>query len=142
MKAGILRAAILVLLGAFFSPFAAAAGPPGSLSIEEIPSLPERSPFWTKTNCALITADAAAKSGDMFFTMRNASKSGFVENDPLARPFVKNGPVIAGFSQGLLFAAEVFTSYELHKHGHPKMGKIVLLLGIGGNSAGIATSIQ
>jgi hypothetical protein len=135
-----MKAAMLLLLIMFFSSFSAAATPPGPLSIQEIPTLPETSSFWAKKNCVLITADALAKSGDMLFTMKNEGKPGFVENDPLARPFVRNGPVVAGFSQGLLFAGEVFTSYELHKHGHPRMAKAVLLLGIGGNSMGMATS--
>lgn len=139
MKAAIVKSAMLVVL-ALVSPLASAAGPPKAVSIQEIPPLPERSPFWTKKNDALIAADALAKSADMFLTMKNAGNPGFVEHDPLGRPFVRSGPVVAGFSQGLLFAGEVFTSYELNKHGHPKMAKIVLLLGIGGNTAGLATS--
>jgi hypothetical protein len=100
------------------------------------------STYWTKTNIGLIAADAAAKSVDMAFTMRNYGLPGFEEHDPLARPFVHSGPVLAGVAQGLLFATEVFTSYELHRHGHRKMEKVVLMLGIGGNTAGIATSTR
>lgn len=102
--------------------------------------LSERPKYWTKLNIALVSADAAAKSMDEWYTMRDASLPDFHENDPLARPFVTHGRFIAGASQGVLFAAEVFTSYELNKHGHPKMAKILLLVGIGGNTAGVATS--
>jgi hypothetical protein len=110
-----------------------------------LPSVSQESPnppssYWTKVNVSLIAADAAAKSVDMAFTMRNYGLPGFQEHDPLARPFVHSGPVLAGVAQGMLFATEIFTSYELHKHGHRKMEKIVLMLGIGGNTAGIATS--
>jgi hypothetical protein len=111
--------------------------------------LPEAvSPAWssdwsnylTGANRALIALDAVAKSADELFTMRNAGRMGFEEHDPLARPFVSHGRAIAGVSQGLLFAGEIFTSYELHRHGHAKLAKAVLLLGIGGNTTGIATS--
>lgn len=105
--------------------------------------LPEaRSPYWTKTSIALIAADALAKSADMAFTMRNAGRPNFQEHDPLASPFVHSGPVLAGTSQGLLFASEVFASYELHKHGHRKMSRILLMVGAGGNALGIATSTR
>ncbi len=104
--------------------------------------LPEAPLYWTKTSIGLIAADAAAKATDMAFTMRNYELPGFQERDPLARPFVHSGPVLAGFAQGMLFATEVFTSYELHRHGHRRMEKLVLMLGIGGNTAGIATSTR
>ena len=105
---------------------------------QDFPETP--SSYWTKTNLALVAADAAAKSVDMAFTMRNYGQPNFQEHDPLARPFVHSGPVLAGAAQGALFATEVFTSYEMHKHGHRKMEKIVLMLGVGGNTAGIAGS--
>ena len=107
---------------------------------QDLPEAP--SPYWTKTNVSLIVADAAAKATDMAFTMRNYGRPGFQEHDPLARPFVDSGPVLAGVAQGMLFATEVFTSYELHRHGHRKMEKFVLMLGIGGNTVGIATSTR
>lgn len=102
----------------------------------------ERPKYWTKLNITLVSADAIAKSADEWFTMSAAGRPNFRENDPLARPFVTHGRFVAGASQGALFAAEVFTSYELNKHGHPKMAKILLLVGIGGNTAGIATSTR
>ena len=111
-------------------------------SIVEIPQIQNNSRYWTKTNTALVVSDALAKSVDMMFTMRNAGKPNFQEHDPLARPFVTHGRAIAGVAQGFLFAGEVFASYELHKHGHRKLAKVLLLLGIGGNTAGIATSVR
>ena len=106
----------------------------------DVPEAP--SSYWTKTNIALIAGDATAKSIDMAFTMRNWGRLNFQEHDPLARPFVQRGPVVASVAQGMLFAAETFASYELHKHGHKKMEKAVLILAIGGNTAGIATSTR
>lgn len=112
-------------------------------SIYEIPSThPTRSRYWTASNAALVATDAVAKSGDMMFTMRNAGRPNFQEHDPLARPFVTHGRAIAGVSEGLMFAGEVFVSYQLHKHGHHKLAKVVLMLGIGGNTTGMATSAR
>ncbi|HZC22739.1 MAG TPA: hypothetical protein VE866_05315 [Candidatus Binatia bacterium] len=124
------------------SGLAGAAEKSGSASVVEIPQTPNTSRYWTKTNTALVATDALAKSLDMMFTMRNAGKPNFQEHDPLARPFVTHGRAIAGVGQGLLFAGEVFSSYELNKHGHRKLAKVVLLLGIGGNTAGVATSVR
>lgn len=107
---------------------------------QDVPEAP--SSYWTKTNIALIAGDATAKSLDMAFTMRNWARPGYQEHDPLARPFVHSGPVVASVAQGMLFGAETFASYELHKHGHEKMEKVVLMLAIGGNTAGIATSTR
>ena len=96
--------------------------------------------FWTPMTATLVAADAFVKSYDMWSTMWNAGRYKFVERDPLARPFVHSGPVVAGGSQAVVFAAELFTSYELHKHGHPKLARGIFLIGIGGNVVGIATS--
>ncbi|HVI09435.1 MAG TPA: hypothetical protein VND65_14195 [Candidatus Binatia bacterium] len=128
-------------------PMAASAGePPEAPSpqpaafVSEIPTTPKPARFWTPINLALVSADGFLKSYDMWSTMRNASRPNFVEHDPIARPFVHSGPVVAGLSQGALFATEVFTSYLLNKRGHRTMAKSLLLFAIGGNSAGIATS--
>lgn len=107
---------------------------------QDLPESP--TPYWTKPTIALVSLDAAAKSADMAFTMRNYSRPYFQEYDPMARPFVHSGPILAGFSQGALFASEVFTSYELNKHGHPKMARALLLIGAGGNITGIACSTR
>lgn len=96
--------------------------------------------YWTRSNIVLISADAIAKSADMAFTMRNSGLPHFQEHDALARPLVHSGPALAGATEGLLFATEVFTAYELHKHGHGKMANVVPLLGTGGNAIGVATS--
>ena len=135
-----MKVAVPLLTVLLISGVAAASDTSGTRSIYGIPSNQTHSRYWTASNTALIVTDALAKSGDMLFTMRNAARPDFQEHDPLARPFVTHGPVIAGASQGLMFAGEVFASYELHKHGHRRMAKILLLLGIGGNTAGIATS--
>jgi hypothetical protein len=127
----LLRVIVVLLM-----PGMGAASSPPDAPLPEVAS----SSFWSKPNIALIAADALAKSGDEFFTMWNAGRPDFYERDPLARPFVMHGRAIAGVSQGLLFAGEVFTSYELHKHGHPRIAKALLLLGISGNTTGIATS--
>lgn len=132
---------VVLLIILLVSGAADASDSSGMPSIYEIPSKHQtHSRYWTVSNTTLVVADAVAKSGDMFFTMQNAARPNFQEHDPLARPFVTHGCVVAGASEGLFFATEVFASYELHKHGHRRMAKVVLLLGAGGNTAGIATS--
>ena len=88
----------------------------------------------------LVTADAAAKSADMFFTMRNAGRYDFVEHDPLARPFVTHGRALAGISQGALFSTDLFLSHELHRHGHPRLARAVLFCGSAMNTMGAVVS--
>lgn len=112
----------------------------GLIQVITNPASTSSTNYWTKPNIALIALDALAKSADEAFTMRNAGRTDFQEHDPLARPFVMHGRAIAGASEGLLFAGEVFTSYELHKHGHPRLAKTLLLFGIAGNTMGVATS--
>ena len=139
MKAAVLLLAIWLICAMAYA--SDTSGTSGTPPIYEIPSNHQtHSRYWTVSNTTLVVTDALAKSGDMFFTMKNAARPNFQEHDPLARPFVTHGPVIAGVSEGLFFAGEVFASYELHKHGHRRMAKVVLLLGIGGNTTGIATS--
>jgi hypothetical protein len=111
---------------------------PLSATAQDLPNL--KSSYWTTANIALIALDATAKSADMGFTERNAGRANFRENDPLARPFVHSGPILAGVSEGLLFAGEVCASYELFRHRHAHMAKALLLTGIGGNTIGVATS--
>ena len=136
MKVAVFLLTVLLICG-----IADASDTSGTTSIDQEPSIRQtHSRYWTASNTTLVLSDALAKSGDMFFTMQNAARPHFQEHDPLARPFVTHGPVIAGVSEGLFFAGEIFASYELHKHGHRRIAKVVLLLGIGGNSAGIATS--
>jgi hypothetical protein len=126
--------AVLTICG-----LAGAAERSAPVSIVEIPRIQNNPRYWTRTNTALVVTDALAKSVDMTFTMRNAGAPNFQEHDPLALPFVTHGRAIAGVGQGLLFAGEIFSSYELNKHGHRNLAKVLLLLGIGGNTAGIAT---
>jgi len=110
-------------------------------SASMFPEAPEPQPkFWTRGEILLATADAAAKSADMVFTMQNARGYDFVENDPVGRPFVTHGRAIAGVSQGALFLTDVFLSYQFHKHGHPRLAKAVLICGFGLNSAGASGS--
>jgi hypothetical protein len=130
MKALVSLAAVLLISGLM-------SGTAMASDLSDAPSA-----YLTKLNITLVTVDALAKSADELFTMQNAARPGFQEHDPLARPFVTHGRAIAGTSEGLLFAGEVFTSYELHKHGHRRLAKAVLLLGIGSNTAGIATTTR
>jgi hypothetical protein len=98
------------------------------------------SAYWTRMTISLVALDALAKSADMMNTMKNTDHPNFQEYDPLGRPFVEHGRAIAGVSQSLLFAGEVFVSYELKRHNRPRMAHAILLLGIGGNTAGIVSS--
>jgi len=115
-----------------------AGDPPAAPVARVAPTL--SAPYWTQANCLLAAADAAAKSLDMLFTMRNAGRYDFVEHDPLARPFVTHGRVVAGFSQAGLFSADLFLSYQLHKHGHRHAAQAVLIFGSALNTTGAVTS--
>jgi hypothetical protein len=149
-KVGALFAVVLISSMAMASdeakpdaPKTGAANPPTPIvATSKTAATTKASAIWTKENLTLMTMDALAKSGDMWFTMRNAGRPNFVEHDPLGRPFVDHGRAVAGISQGMLFAGEVFVSYELKRHSHPGMARAVMLLGIGGNTAGIATSTR
>jgi len=121
-----------------FSVLAFAGDPPASPITRSIPMPKPR--YWTRANSMLVAADAAAKSVDMFFTMRNAGRYDFAEHDPLARPFVTHGRTLAGFSQGTLFSADVLLSYQLHKHGHRRLAKALLVFGSALNTTGAITS--
>ena len=122
------------------------AGDPPALPVVHSASVPvsmNKPRYWTRENSLLVAADAAAKSADMFFTMRNAGRYDFVEHDPLARPFVTHGRTFAGLSQGALFSTDVFLSYQLHKHGHRRLAKAVLLIGSTLNTTGgIASALE
>jgi hypothetical protein len=129
------------LVAVFLLSTLAFAGDPPALPItRSVPVPPIKPRYWTRENALLIAADAAAKSSDMFFTMRNAGRYDFIEHDPLARPFVTHGRAVAGLSQGALFSSDVFMSYQLHKHGHPRLAKAVFIFGSSLNTTGAVIS--
>ena len=115
------------------------AGDPPATPVR-LPASLHRDRYWTRANFLLVAADAAAKSTDMLFTMRNAGHCNFVEHDPLARPFVTHGRTLAGLSQAALFSGDLFLSYQLHKHGHARAAKAVLIFGATLSAAGAITS--
>jgi hypothetical protein len=102
----------------------------------ELPNCPSTT-FWTKANTTLLALDAAAKSADFYFTMRGMDHPGLaLESDPIARPFVSHGNVLAvGYFGGLL-VMDAAVSYELHKHHHDRLSKGVLIFGIVNNGYG------
>jgi hypothetical protein len=130
---------LAALIAVLLLPTLALAGDPPALSLAR--SAPAPKPrYWTRENSLLIAADATAKSFDMVFTMRNFGRYEFVEHDPLARPFVTHGRTLAGFSEGVLFSADVLLSHQLHKHGHPRLAKAMLVFGSTLNASGAVTS--
>lgn len=113
--------------------------------------------FWTTETQYELAADAGAKAADFYYTMAVASEHStvcetiptkgyvcttqrFVETNPIARPFVTRGrAAAAGYFAGL-FAIDTFAAYELHKHGHPKLARALLLFGIADNGGAAAFS--
>lgn len=101
----------------------------------------------------LGAVDAAAKIEDFHYTMRNYDRpaiacSGGVcwsnkqvyESDVLMRPFLGHGHALAATGFATFFAIDAFAAYELHKHRHQRWAHIPLLLGIGQNTYGAASS--
>jgi hypothetical protein len=130
---------VLLLVGLALFSAPAFAGDPGLVRITQY-SPASKPRDWTRENWMLVAADAAAKSADMFFTMRNAGRYDFVEHDPLARPFVTHGRALAGISQGALFSADLFLSHELYRHAHSRLARVVLFCGAAMNSTGAVIS--
>jgi len=122
------------------STLAFAGGPPALPVTRTAPVI--KTEYWTRANSLLVVADAAAKSIDMLFTMRNAGRCDFVEHDPLARPFVTHGRTLAGVSEGVLFSTDVLLSFELQKHGHRRIAKAVLIFGSALNTTGAISSAR
>jgi hypothetical protein len=96
--------------------------------------------FWTKSTLALTVLDGAAKAADSYATRKNIDGGG-VENNPLARPFVRNTAVQV-VATGALFGAEIASAYWLHKRHHDRIARAMLLEGAAMNGLGAATSIK
>src|SRR5208337_4143286 len=94
--------------------------------------------FWTKSTMALAALDGAAKAADSFATRKNIDGGG-EENNPLARPFVRNTAVQV-VATGALFGAEIASAYWLHKRHHDRIARAMLLEGATMNSLGAASS--
>lgn len=84
--------------------------------------------FWTKKKVLLFTGLAAAMAYDGYTTQRtlNGPYHGW-EKNPLARPFVNLGWGGQAGCSGVVFAGTVWTSYLLHKHGHPRLAWVLPL---------------
>ncbi len=96
-----------------------------------------RPAFLNRTNMLLIAADAGAKFSDWRYTMRNMEHNGH-EYNPVLRPFVTRGRAVSTIWPVASLLGETLLSYELHRHRHPKLSRVVLLIGIGSNAVGAA----
>jgi hypothetical protein len=95
--------------------------------------------FLTKQAAGLLVLDAAAKSMDAYYTRRNVVLDRGVEHDPLIRPFAHSLPATVGWAGGF-YALDIFTAYELHKHGHDRWAKVALSVGFTTSAMGAAQS--
>jgi len=96
--------------------------------------------FWTPLTTGLVVADGASKAIDGYFTRYNVDHGG-TEHDPLLRPFVHTPALHAG-AEGALFAAEIATAHFMHRKGHPRLARALLLGGIALNGMGAQQSIR
>jgi hypothetical protein len=103
----------------------------------------EAKPFWTKSTVTLASLDAAAKSADYYFTMRNFSRTqkGFqmAEDNPIARPFVLRGPAVGAVFFAGGWAIDVGAGYLLRKR-FPRWKFVPLISGIAQNTDGAIQS--
>jgi hypothetical protein len=83
--------------------------------------------FFDNTNLLLIGASLLGQSADQITTRRFLSHGG-QEQDPLSRPFVDQG---WGGQVGIAAienTAQIFVMYRLHKMGHHRIERILLLV--------------
>ncbi len=79
----------------------------------------------------LFIADAVATSADFAFTHRLTTEPIFIENDPLARPFVTHGTPLQVAFFAAKFAVFETTAWQLRKHHHTKLAASVQAFSIG-----------
>jgi len=97
--------------------------------------------FWDAPRTTEVGIYASAIALDGWATQRGFSMPGFVEENPLARPFVRRGIGGQFGASALGFAAGVGPSYLLYRSGHRKISRIwlhVFTAGEGFNSVQMA----
>ena len=113
---------------------------------ETLPNAPEPQPqprpsrFWTPTAKRLFAAQLITASADSAVTEWNATTPGFLESNPVARPFTRLG--IGGemvWSYGGV-AATTWAAWRLTRRGHRRLGYAVQIAGAAGNVFGAAWS--
>lgn len=86
----------------------------------------------------LIILQLASSGADAYFTQRNFGHD-FRENDPIARPFVRNTKDLA-ISSAAFAGAKIYLPHLLRQHGHSKAALTMELSGIALNTAGAVSS--
>jgi hypothetical protein len=87
--------------------------------------------FFDAKNIALFSMGAAFVASDSITTQRMVGSGRFDEQDPIARPFVKNGWKGQALISAIGLGGSVGLSYVFHKFGHHKMERCVGLSLIG-----------
>lgn len=78
----------------------------------------------------ILLLQLSATGNDAYWTDRNLQQCSHCEYDPIARPFVKNrAGLVAYFSASA--AVKIAVPYELRKHHHGKIARVLEVYGIG-----------
>ena len=98
-----------------------------SIAHQEFRAERPQQPYWDRTNKSLFVWNFVAQTLDATTTRYFLDNHLTAEGNPLARPWENRG--VAGtiaLHFGFNLIATQFMSYELHKHGHPKMAKTLV----------------
>ena len=89
----------------------------------------------------LILLQLLSTGVDAYYTDRDMHRPGFVENDPVARPFERSRVGnVAGNAAGV--GVEIGSEWWLRKHGHRRLARVMEIAVIGGHATGIATTLK
>jgi len=87
----------------------------------------------------LILLALAANGTDAYYTNRNINNRGFMERDPIARPFTRNTAWCAA-SNGVNIGAVLYAAHKLRRHGQDRWADALLAADISGHTYGAAES--
>ena len=111
-----------------------------ALATGPLPDAPSSRPFWTVENKVGFVALGSLVVADAITTQRGLNQ-GYVEANPLMRPFVTRGAGGEALGSALGFGAGVGTVYLLHHTHHYKAERIVMRLMVAGEGAVLANNI-
>lgn len=111
-----------------------------ALATAPMPDAPSSRPFWTVENRVGFAALGSLVVADAITTQRGLSQ-GYVEANPLMRPFVTRGAGGEALGSALGFGAGAGTVYLLHRTHHYKAERIVMRLMVAGEGAVLANNI-
>lgn len=89
----------------------------------------------------MLVLQLGANGADAYFTHRNLARWNFREQNPIARPFVRNTPdLIVSSAAGLGFT--LYAEHLFRKHDHPKFARTLEFGSIAGHTFGAINSAR